>query len=167
VVRLKRKRSFALFLVTLFALDWGTRLMAMSYDGGFLRVIPGVLELNVLRNRGLLFGWGFELSGFTVMSLRFSALLILFGLIMILFRLQWHSSEGRLKNRCLSALLLILTGGIGNTLEGIFRGFVTDFIHIYPLPVINFADIWIVTGTLIIFINLFFQEDPCIPFSLK
>lgn len=167
MVHLTSKKSFTLLFIVLFALDWGTRLKAMSYYGGFFRVIPGFLEINVLRNRGLMFGWGFELPGLMVTSLRFSALLILFGLIILLFRLQWHSSEERMKNRCIPALLLLLTGGLGNTLEGLFRGYVTDFIHLYPFPVINLADIWIVTGTLIVIINLFIQEEPCIPFSLK
>lgn len=52
-------------------------------------------------------------------------------------------------------LALILGGGIGNLIDRIFRGSVTDFISIWIYPSFNIADICISVGILgiIIFFN--------------
>ena len=43
-------------------------------------------------------------------------------------------------------LSLIIAGGISNTIDRVFRGFVVEFIDFNLLPVINIADIFIVIG---------------------
>lgn len=48
--------------------------------------------------------------------------------------------------------LLILSGGIGNLLDRIFRGFVVDFISLKWVGIFNFADMYIVIGVIFIII---------------
>jgi signal peptidase II len=50
-------------------------------------------------------------------------------------------------------LCFVLAGGIGNLLDRVFRGFVIDYIDItllFPSPIFNLADIYIVCGWLIL-----------------
>ena len=61
----------------------------------------------------------------------------------------------------ISALAMILGGGIGNLIDRVFKGFVVDYIDINYLikyPIFNLADIFIVIGTIVIIGNLIFRE---------
>lgn len=55
------------------------------------------------------------------------------------------------------SLSMIVSGGIGNLIDRIFRGFVVDYIDINPsikYPMFNLADILIVIGCIIFAINI-------------
>lgn len=53
---------------------------------------------------------------------------------------------------------IILGGAMGNLLERILSGSVTDFIHLGPIPTFNLADIGITMG-LLLFVGLMINED--------
>lgn len=58
----------------------------------------------------------------------------------------------------------LLAGGISNLIDRLFLHYVTDFIAFnlfgfYNLPVINFADIFIFFGVLILIYQLLFSVD--------
>ena len=55
----------------------------------------------------------------------------------------------------------IIAGGISNTIDRIFRGYVVEFIDFKYLPVLNIADFFIVLGWLcfvLVFINFAIHE---------
>lgn len=62
------------------------------------------------------------------------------------------------------AMILVVSGGIGNLIDRIFRGAVIDFIdvgykNIYRWPSFNFADSCVCVGVTIFIISMFFQKD--------
>ncbi|MCI0495172.1 signal peptidase II, partial [candidate division KSB1 bacterium] len=60
----------------------------------------------------------------------------------------------------LAALMLILSGAIGNLSERVMRGFVVDFIHLHyydtwSWPIFNVADILITCGGILLAFRMF------------
>lgn len=51
-------------------------------------------------------------------------------------------------------LVLVVSGGTANTLERVYRGFVTDLIHL-PRMSINLADIYIFIGLIVLLVSIF------------
>jgi signal peptidase II len=88
-------------------------------------VIPGFLNLTHVRNRGVAFGLFDSLGSYgpPVLIVAGAAALVIVG---IYFR-QTESHESLL----LWALALILGGAVGNLLDRIFHGAVTDFVDVY------------------------------------
>ena len=59
------------------------------------------------------------------------------------------------------SIILIVSGGIGNLIDRIIRGFVIDYIDINQLikyPMFNFADICIVIGCIMLAISIIFER---------
>jgi len=146
-MRIKLKGS-AYLLMAMTLLDWIFKTAALQLDGGIYKYWPGLIEINVLRNRGLLFGIGHELAPYVLFLMRCSFLLLLFGILWTFYRLKWWQ-----RNRF--GFLLLLFGGGSNAVEGLARGFVTDYISLFRFPVVNIADLMIVCGSGIFLFNLF------------
>lgn len=56
-------------------------------------------------------------------------------------------------------LAFIISGGIGNLIDRIFRGYVVDFIYFKKFPVFNIADSLIVVGVILVWIMIFVSES--------
>lgn len=113
-----------------------------------LTIINGILNLTYVENTGGAFGIG---NDSTIMFVIVNIIVI--GLITKFI----ISKKNETPTYILIGLGLILTGGIGNLIDRIFRGFVIDYIDFSPLikyPVFNIADIYVVIGCIIIAINL-------------
>ena len=158
----KKKTSFICFLVwfigiiLLIVADQAAKYWAVSKLKGTsgMTIIPGVLELQYLENRGMAFGM---LQGRQMLFL----VLCTFFCIALLWLFYKIPKTGYY-------LPLILTGGIlaggalGNFIDRAFRGFVVDFIYItlIDFPVFNVADIYVVCGGILLAILvLFYYKD--------
>jgi len=92
----------------------------------------------------------------------FFIVLVSLVLIYITFFLVKHNKE--LTRLQINSMLLILSGGIGNLIDRIFRGAVVDFIdvgykEVYRWPAFNVADSCVCIGvTLFIISVLFFNK---------
>lgn len=114
-------------------------------------VIPGLLQLTYVENRGAAFG---------IFQGRVPILSLVTGVVLTVILVALVL--GKFKNKLvLWSMGLILAGGLGNLLDRIFRGFVVDYLDISPLfsfPVFNFADCCVVIGTGLLMIYLLFLE---------
>lgn len=59
------------------------------------------------------------------------------------------------------SIVTIISGGLGNLVDRIFRGYVVDYIYFKPInfPIFNFADMLIVCGEIFLAIYLIFFYD--------
>lgn len=121
-------------------------------DGTVIRIIPGVLELTLVYNTGAAFGLG---QGgqllFTGLAFLISA-----GILIWLYRAV-NGAGGLLRQ---AALVLILSGALGNALDRIRWRYVIDFIYIrlIDFPVFNIADICVTVGCALLFLDMFLWD---------
>ncbi|MGN0536943.1 MAG: signal peptidase II [Acutalibacteraceae bacterium] len=117
---------------------------------GSIEVIPSLFSLVYTENRGVAFGlfqnttWLFAIV--TVLIIAF-----------LLFFYQKYKFKSKL---IITAMGLVIGGGIGNLIDRIFRGYVIDFLSVsfFP-PVCNFADYCVVVGAVILILTLFFGKS--------
>ena len=116
-------------------------------------VINNFLNLTYVENTGGAFGIGNNSTLFFIIV----NIVIIGVLVKLLF-----SKKDDLSIFAISSIALIISGGIGNLIDRIFRGFVIDYIDINPIikyPVFNFADICIVLGVIILGIDLIIHRN--------
>lgn len=158
---MKRKKmlcvDFILFILLL-VFDQFTKYLAVAKLKGqsAFVLINGVLELQYLENRGSAFGM---LQGKKVFIL-LVGILFLAVIMFFLFRLP----ETKKFTIVHILLTLIVSGGIGNMIDRFRLDYVVDFISfvLIDYPIFNVADIYIVCGTVILFLLFLFvfkEED--------
>lgn len=118
---------------------------------GTYPLIEGVFHFTYVKNTGAAFGilkdsrWVF----------------ILFSLIFIAVLLYVLLSKKITHKLFVIASVLVVSGGIGNLIDRIFRGYVIDFLdfRLINFAVFNFADSCITIGTALLFIYFVFFSD--------
>lgn len=110
---------------------------------GSISLVENVINITYTENKGGAWGIGQgDLLTFVVSNLLVIGIIIKFIV----------TQKDRIGTLDLSALTLILGGGISNFIDRIIRGYVVDYIDITPLfkfPIFNLEDIIIVIGWLI------------------
>lgn len=113
-------------------------------------LIPDVLELHYLENRGAAFGILENQKLFFVLF----CIIILGAIGFCYFRLP--SEKKYIPLQWIG--IFISAGAVGNLIDRIFRGFVVDFIYfrIIHFPVFNVADIYVTVGSIVLILLMFF-----------
>jgi len=127
--------------VILLLLDQVTKIVFVNSN---VEVIPNILNFTYTENTGGAFGIG---SG-NILTVIFTNIVVI-GII-IKFMIN---QKDNLDNLTYIILTIILTGGIGNFIDRIFKGHVVDFIDITAItnfPNFNLADMYIVCGWIIL-----------------
>lgn len=57
------------------------------------------------------------------------------------------------------SMALVLGGAVGNLVDRLYQGYVTDFISLFNFPVFNLADLSVLTGFILLFVDLWRQEQ--------
>ena len=153
---LQRKAPYLLLALAVLALDQWTKWLIETHlpEQTSHVVIPGLLHISHVRNTGVAFGmFATPGRGGSSWILALFGLLAL-GLIAMLFRRTPIKDRG-----LLAALALVLGGAIGNLLDRIWSGAVTDFIAVYigsyRWPDFNVADSAISIGLALILLDSF------------
>lgn len=136
-----------------FVLDRATKaFIDASYSVGdvFLSDIAGLLQFNLVHNRGV--AWGAFSGAVPVISV----VTALMCLAIAAFAVYSAKHYGKLEA---IALGLLFAGGIGNLFDRIFNGYVVDFITplFIDFPTFNIADIGVTCGIALLFIALVLQ----------
>ena len=117
-----------------------------------IAVIPGLFYLTYLENTGAAFGI-FQGQTFALAIL---SMVILAALLVLLL-------SSKINNRlAIWGLALILSGGVGNLIDRLVRGFVIDYLDfsaLFGFPIFNLADCLVVIGTALVIIYIIFFED--------
>ena len=124
-------------------------------NGATVDFIPHVMDFVYVENRGAAFGilqdtrW--LLIGLTVVVL---------GVLLV----YAYKTKKRHPVFLLS-VALIVAGGIGNLIDRLFFGYVTDFLHLLfmEFPCFNLADVCVCAGGALIVIYLLFLDRPAQP----
>lgn len=104
--------------------------------------------LTLVHNKGIAYGLFAGHINITIIL----SLIVLSGILLLRKQLFGTTILSSL------SFIFILSGGIGNLLDRILRGYVIDFINIQIIPVFNFADIYINIGIFLLLINFFIYE---------
>jgi signal peptidase II len=151
-----RYRLLALTTLFVVAADQLTKLWIVGSIrlGQSRPVIPGLLSLTYVRNRGVAFGVFSErgLSALVFIAVALAAL----GLILYFIR-----QAGERERVLCAALSLIFAGAVGNLIDRLRVGEVIDFLDLYMgsyhWPAFNVADAAITVGGLLLAANLLRQ----------
>lgn len=139
---------FAIGLILVILLvDFYTKYIVRN-DVRFIKgvpLIPNLLNLIYVKNEGAAFSM---LSGYRIALIIISSLAIILGIYAII-RLYRNNKI------IILAVSMVIAGGIGNLIDRIFFGFVTDMISLsfFP-PVFNVADISVTIGCIILIIYI-------------
>ena len=115
-------------------------------------LLPGILHLTYTENTGAAFSMLQGKTAFLIVV----PILACIAMVCIL-------ASGKIRSRLGNwALLMVLSGAVGNLIDRIFRGAVVDFfeIRLFKFAIFNVADIFVTVGAVLLFVYiLFFSED--------
>ncbi|MDI9461383.1 MAG: signal peptidase II [Saccharofermentanales bacterium] len=142
-------------ILILVVLDQYSKSLAEYYlAGGTIRIIPGFFELELTWNSGA--AWNFLAAkswGITLLSI--SSLIVSIVVLFYLGRAQGFKAK--------MILVLIAAGGIGNLIDRIRFGRVTDFLSFnfgsYKFPVFNLADAFVTIGVILAILFLLLDHS--------
>jgi signal peptidase II len=136
--------------LAVFVLDQGLKSVveASMRAGESIPVIPGFLSITYIRNDGGAFG---ILGG--------SQLLLLVGSAVAVGVVLWMLFAGQRSRLATLACGLILGGAVGNLLDRITTGEVTDYVHFSFWYVFNAADAAITVGVAALILSTFRMHE--------
>lgn len=135
-------------MLSLIALDQVIKLIVLKYlePIGSIPVIEGFIRLNYAENTGAAFG---SFSTHTNWLSIFTFIIIVLGTVLLLTKKIPLGVE-------YVCTVMILSGGAGNLIDRVFRGFVVDYIEplFIDFAIFNFADILVTCGAGILIVWL-------------
>jgi lipoprotein signal peptidase len=148
-----------LSVVILTALDQYSKYIALTHlkPLGNITVIKGWFDFTFVENRGAAFGilegqrWLFVLL----------TIAVTIGVIIYLRKMKEKDCA---HNFLKFSLILIMAGAWGNAIDRLLRGYVVDYFEFTFInyPVFNVADIYVVTGTILlaVLLLLVIKDEP-------
>ena len=134
-----------IFLTLLF-FDLVSKFALNYFEPSSMTLVPGILDYILIKNTGI----ALSLLSSDSVALKSLLLIIIFFALLFLF----NEYKKSVSNRKKIGFLFILSGGLGNFIERIFFGSVTDFLHLRFLDtslfVFNLADLIITIGAIIL-----------------
>ncbi len=146
---------FSIMFVLLVFIDQAGKRAALHFlRDSDVQLIPGVLELHYLENKGA--AWGM-MQNRTWILITVTAI-VLIVIACVFYRLS-KGNQFRFLRFC---LVLLAAGAFGNLIDRIMNHYVIDFIYVslIDFPVFNFADCFVcISAVLILYCILFRYKD--------
>ncbi len=144
--KLKQNAVFGLTAIVVLLLDQLSKYIVIQriplHDS--IVIIPNFFYFTHIKNTGAAFGiFQGMINTFIVISIAAIILIVILRSLLEIESYFYHVSLG-----------FILGGAIGNLIDRLFMGEVTDFLHFFFWPVFNFADSFIVIGFIILVLIL-------------
>jgi len=121
------------------------------------RVIGSVLDLRYVENTDVAFNLMRAVPEKTRAPLLLASGLL--GCAALLGLVAWRPRRPAIQ----AALVLVLAGAVGNTLDRVARGYVVDFIHVPHWPVFNVADMCVTAGAALLIWATLRRRAPVAP----
>ncbi len=137
---------FSLTALLAFLISFASAVLANSFLVERIPILGDFLGLTLSQNPGIAFGWRFPPVIQTLLI--FAALVVVCVLAVRTVRERTHDpirTQGRLRLAAIG-YGLIIGGALGNIVDRLPRGLVTDFIQVGSFPVFNVADSCITVG---------------------
>lgn len=141
-----------IIILVLTLLDQVSKHLILTYLKGEndISLIPGVLQLRYIENRGMAFGlFEGKIPVFVILCLLFFCLFVY---------VYARIPRTRYYLPLAVTSVIMVSGALGNFIDRVFRGYVVDFIYfsLIDFPVFNMADIYVVcSGILLVLLVCF------------
>ena len=141
-----------IIILVLTLLDQVSKHLVLTYLKGEndISLIPGVLQLRHIENRGMAFGlFEGKIPVFVILCLLFFCLFVY---------VYARIPRTRYYLPLAVTSVIMVSGALGNFIDRVFRGYVVDFIYfsLIDFPVFNMADIYVVcSGILLVLLVCF------------
>ena len=149
---MKRKVTVPIVIVALIALDQWVKFEIVKNIqlGGVKPFIPKILSLTYLRNTG---------AAFSILENQ-QWLFAVITLVVIGAAIWYLSKHIKGSVWLLSALSLIIAGGIGNFIDRMRQGFVVDMVQLdfINFAIFNVADSYLTIGVLVLIVMMLKEE---------
>ena len=137
-----------LFLV---ALDQIIKLLVLNYlqPIGSFPLIDGFIQLSYVQNKGAAFG---SFSDKTELLAIFTLVVIIIGILALMFKKIKFGVE-------YVCVMFLISGGIGNLIDRVYRGFVIDYIEplFIDFAIFNFADILVTCSAIVLIVWMIYD----------
>lgn len=145
----KTVRLIVILVIILVLLDQVSKLVVSNLSE--LPSINDSVKFEITTNTGLAFGFN---DGSNVKNMFIMAFVLAIVIRFIINQIELIDTKTAV------ALSMVLSGGVSNLIDRIFRGAVLDFIKIYKFPIFNIADVLVIIGAilLVIFLVIFTRK---------
>jgi signal peptidase II len=145
---------YTLLGVLLVVLDQITKFWAKGAlaHGKTIDFIPYIMDFAYVENRGAAFG-----------ILQDTRWLLIGMTVVVLGVILFYALKTKKRHPMfLLSVALIFAGGVGNLIDRLFFGYVTDFLHVLfvEFPCFNLADVCVCVGGALLVIFLLFLDKP-------
>ena len=138
-------------MLVLVALDQIIKLLVLNYlkPIGSFPLIDDFIQLSYVQNEGAAFG---SFSDKTELLAIFTFVVIIVGILALMFKKIKFGVE-------YVCVVFLISGGIGNLIDRVFRGFVIDYIEplFIDFAIFNFADILVTCSAIVLIVWMIYD----------
>ena len=138
-------------MLVLVALDQIIKLLVLNYlkPIGSFPLIDDFIQLSYVQNEGAAFG---SFSDKTELLAIFTLVVIIIGILALMFKKIKFGVE-------YVCVVFLISGGIGNLIDRVYRGFVIDYIEplFIDFAIFNFADILVTCSAIVLIVWMIYD----------